>query len=86
LSCLDRFLLTFLLNVSEDVVENEVSGWLFSQDESLTKLLELSRFVGCFTDNLDDDAILGSLRIDIRNADFAVLEIKVTDALLNSLV
>jgi hypothetical protein len=85
LSSLDRFLLALLLNVPEDVVQNEVTGWLFSQDESLTKFLKLGGFVGCFTDDLNDDAILGSLRIDIRNADLAVLEIEVADALLNSL-
>jgi hypothetical protein len=86
LNSLDSFLLVFLLNVSEDIVENEVSGWLFGQDEGLTKLLELGGFVGCFTDDLNDDAILGSLRIDIRNADLAILEIKVADTLLNSLI
>jgi len=85
LSSSNRFFFAFLLNVTEDVVKNEVSGGLLSQDEGLTELLELGGFGRCFTDDLNDDAVLGSLGVDIRDTDLAILEVEVADALLNSL-
>jgi hypothetical protein len=55
------------------------------KDKGLDKLLELGGFVGCLTDDLNDDVVVGCLRIDVRNADFAVLEIEFFNTLLNSL-
>jgi hypothetical protein len=86
LSVVNRFLLTLLVYVSEDIVKNEVSGGLLGEDECLDKLLELGGFVGCFTDDLNDDVVVGSLGIDVRDADFAVLEVEFLNSLLNSLL
>lgn len=81
----NQLFLALIVYVSEDVVENEVSSRLLGKDEGLDKLLELGGFVRCFTDNLNDDIVVGCLGIDIRNADFAILEIELLDALLNGL-
>jgi hypothetical protein len=85
LCIVNQFLLTLIIYVPENIVQNEVSGRLLGKDEGLDKLLELGRFVGCFTDDLNDDVIVGCLGIDVGNADFAVLETEFLDALLYSL-
>ena len=85
MSIVNRLLLTLLVYVSEDIIENEVSGWLLGKDKRLNELLEFGGFVGCFTDDLNDDVVVGSLGIDIRDPDFAVLEIEFFNPLLNSL-
>lgn len=79
-------LLAFLIDVSEDIIENEVTGGLLSEDEGLDEFLKLSRVIGCFTDDLDDDVVKGSLGVDIGDTDFAVLEVKFTDTFLDSLL
>jgi hypothetical protein len=86
LRVVNGLLLAFLIYVSEDIVKNEVSGRLLGEDECLDKLLEFGGFVGCFTDDLNDDIVVGSLGIDVRDADFAVLEIEFFNSLLNSLL
>lgn len=58
MSVVNRLLLTLLINVSEDVVEDEVSGRLLSKNEGLNKLLKLGGLVGGFTDDLDDDIVV----------------------------
>lgn len=58
---------------------------MLSKDEGLDELLELGRLVGGFADNLDDDVIEGSLGIDVRDADLAVLEVELADAFLDGL-
>jgi hypothetical protein len=45
LSIVNGFLLTLFTYVSEDIVKNEVSGGLLSEDEGLDKLLEFGGFV-----------------------------------------
>jgi hypothetical protein len=55
------------------------------KDKGLDEFLEFGGLVGCFTDDLYDDVIEGGLGIDVRNADFAVLEIQFFDTLLDSL-
>jgi hypothetical protein len=55
------------------------------KDKCLDKLLELGRFIGGFTDDLNNDVVVGCLGIDVRNADLAVLEIEFFDTLLDSL-
>ena len=67
-SCFDLpklLFLTFLVDVSEDVIENEVSGRLLGKNECLDEFLELGGFIGCFTDDLYDDVIEGGLGIDV---------------------
>jgi len=86
LRVINGLLLAFLIYVSEDIVKNEISGRLLGEDECLDKLLEFGGFVGCFTDDLNDDIVVGSLGIDVRDADFAVLEIEFFNSLLNSLL
>ena len=51
----------------------------------MDKLLGGACLIGSLTDDLDDDVIMGSLGVDVRNADFAVLEVKLLDAVLNVL-
>jgi hypothetical protein len=35
------------------------------KDKGLDELLEFGGFVGCFTDDLNDDVVIGSLGIDV---------------------
>lgn len=56
------------------------------ENESLNELLGLAGLVGNFANDLDDDAALvSSLGVDVGNADLAVLEVELLDALLDSL-
>jgi hypothetical protein len=79
-------LLLSLVHISKDVVEQEVSGGLLSEHKSLDKLLRLARLVADLTNDLDDDVVVRSLGVDIGNADFAVVEVKLLDALRDGLV
>jgi len=85
LCIVNKLLLTLIIYVSEDIIKDEVSSRLLGKDEGLNKLLELSGLVGCFTDDLNDNVIVGGLGIDVGDADFAVLEIELFDTFLNSL-
>jgi len=51
----------------------------------LDELLKISRLVGGFTNDLNDNGIGRSLGIDIGDADFAVLEVEITDTFLDGL-
>jgi hypothetical protein len=82
---INRFILAFLIDVSEDVIENKISGGLLGKDEGLAEFLKLSGLVGGFADDLDDDVVEGSLGVDVGDTDFAVLEVEFSDTLLNSL-
>jgi hypothetical protein len=85
LCVVNQFLLALVIYISENIIQDEVSGRLLGKNESLDKFLELGRFVGRFSDDLNDDVIVGCLGIDVGNADFAVLKIEFFDALLYSL-
>ena len=85
MNTLDLLLLTFLVDVSEDVIKDKVSGWLLSENEGLDELLELGRLVGGLTNDLDDNVVEGSLRVNVGDTDFAVLEVQLLDALLDGL-
>lgn len=78
-------LLSLLVDVAEDIIENEISSGLLSKDEGLDELFEFGGFVGCFTDYLNNDIIEGALRVNVRDSDLAVLEIEFPDSLLDSL-
>ena len=80
------FLLALFIDVSEDVVENEVSGRLLGKNEGLAEFLELSRLVGGFANDLDDDVVKRSLGVDVGDTDFAVLEVKFANTFLDSLL
>jgi hypothetical protein len=84
-SCVNLLIIALLIDVSEDVIENKVSGGLLGKDEGLAEFLEFGGLVGGFANDLDDDVVEGSLRVDIGDADFAVLEVKLANAFLNSL-
>lgn len=58
---------------------------MLGKDKGLDKLLQLGRFIGGFTDDLNNDVVVGCLGIDVRNADLAVLEVEFFDTLLDSL-
>lgn len=84
-SSLNNLFLGLLIDVAEDIVEDEVSGWLLGEDEGLDELLQLGRLVGGLANDLDDDGLIGTLGVDVRDADLAVLELKRLDALLDGL-
>jgi hypothetical protein len=84
-SSLNNLLLGLLVDVAEDVVKNEVSGWLLGEDEGLDELLQLGRLVGGLANDLDDDGLVRALGVDVRDADLAVLELKRLDTLLDGL-
>ncbi len=84
-SRINLLLLAFLIDVSEDVIENKVSGGLLGKNEGLAEFLKLCRFVGGFADDLNNDVVERSLRVNVRDPDFTVLEVKFTNAFLNSL-
>jgi hypothetical protein len=58
---------------------------LLRENESLHELLGLSSFDGGFADDLDDDVLEGGLGVDVGDADLAVLELELLDALLDVL-
>ena len=64
-----------LLQEAEDVVEDEVAIRLFSQEESLDKLLPCFTLVRHLTNDLNDDStVCGGLSINRVDEDLAVLE------------
>lgn len=79
------FRVIFLVDVSQHVVENKVSGGLLGEDESLDEFSGLGSLVGGLADDLNDNALVGSLGIDVGDADLAVLEVECLDTLLDGL-
>lgn len=63
-------------DVAEDVVENEVAVGLGCEDESLGELAVRLRLVGDLADDLDDDVGVGGLRVDVGDADLALVEVE----------
>lgn len=78
-------ILRLLSEVAEDVVEDEVAVGLLGEDESLREALVRLALVRDLTDDLDDDVGVGTLRIDVRNADLGVMEVEILDAVVDSL-
>ncbi|TDZ18404.1 hypothetical protein Cob_v008630 [Colletotrichum orbiculare MAFF 240422] len=77
--------LLIIADVSQDIVHHEVAGGLRSKDEGLNELLGLSRLDGALADDLNDDVVEGGLRVDVCDADLAVLEVERLDPLLDVL-
>jgi hypothetical protein len=73
---LSQILILFIKKITEDIVENEVTVWLFGKDKGLNELSVWCRFVRDFSDDLYDDILEGSLRIDIEYPNFAVLDVE----------
>jgi len=78
-------LLFLLSNVTEDVVEHKVPIRLASEDEGLSEFAVGEGFVGDFTNHLDDDVLVGSLGVDVGDANLAVLELELLDAVVDGL-
>ena len=78
-------LIGFLTDVSEYVIENKVASRLLSKYERLHKFLEFGGFVGRLPNDLDDNIVVRGLRVDIGDADFAVLKVEILDTLLDGL-
>lgn len=70
-----------LINVSQDIIQQVVSSRLAGEDESLDEFLGLFVLVGNLADDLDDNVIVRGLGVDIGDADLALLEIKLLNAL-----
>jgi len=83
LGCLSLILL--LDDVTEDVVQDEVAVGLGGEDESLGELLMGGRLVGNLADDLDDNVVIRGLRIDIGDANLALGEVELLDALVDGL-
>ena len=65
-----RLVFLFILDVSQNIVENKVSRRLLCQHKCLNEFLGLSvrRFVGHLTDDLNHDVGIGGLSVDVGNA------------------
>lgn len=78
-------LFLLLLDVPEDVVQDEVAIGLSSKDEGLGELAVRLVLVRDLADDLDDNVGIGSLRVDVGDADLAVLEIQLLYAVVDGL-
>jgi hypothetical protein len=66
---------SFFLEETKDIVENEITIWLFCKEESLNKLAPWFVVIGHFSDDLDDDStICRRLSVDGMDEDFTILE------------
>ena len=72
-------------DVTENVVENEVTVCLTGENKGLGEFLVRLRLVGDFTDDLNDNVGVGSLRVDIGYANLAISEVEVLDVLIDRL-
>lgn len=74
-----------LFDVPEDVVQDEVAIGLSSKDEGLGELAVRLVLVRDLADDLDDNVGIGSLGVDVGDADLAVLEIQLLYAVVDGL-
>lgn len=81
-----RFIVTLLIDISQDIVQNEVARGLLGENEGLDKLLRLGSLVRSLANNLDDDVVERSLGVNIGNSDLAVLEVEGFDTFLDVLL
>lgn len=56
-----------------------------SKNEGLAEFFELGGLVGGFADDLDNDVVEGRLRVNIGDADFAILKVELADTFLDGL-
>lgn len=81
---LQALLIVLFLQVSEDIVEDEISIGLFGEEESLGEFPPRLVVVGHFANGLNNDAIVGrGLSVDRVDVDFAVLEANGQDLLVD---
>jgi hypothetical protein len=79
-------LVVFIIEVAEDVVEDEIAVGLRRKDEGLHELAGRHAAGGHGTNHLNDDVVTGVLRVNVCNADFAVGEGNLLDAVVDSLI
>lgn len=72
-------------NVAEDVVKDKVTVGLTSKDKGLGEFFVGSRLVRDLANDLDDNVVVRGLGIDVGDADLAVLEVKLLDAVVDCL-
>lgn len=85
MSAVDGLLVILLVDVSQDVVQDEVARGLGRKNKGLDKLLGFTPFVGSLTNDLDNDIVERRLGVDVGYADFAVLEVELLDSFLDDL-
>jgi hypothetical protein len=79
------FLLGLFSHVSEDVVKHIVAVGLLGKNESLNKLAGRLGVVRDFANDGNQDVVKRGLRIDVQDADLAVLELQRVKLLVDSL-
>jgi hypothetical protein len=83
----DLRFVAFLLEVTADVVQDEVAIGLFGEEERLGELAPGSASVRHLADNLNDDAALRrALTVNIADVDLAVFEAERHDLVVNFLL
>ncbi len=75
-----------LVDESENIVEDKVARWLLGEDKSLNKFLRFGGLVRSLANDLDYDVVSGALRVNVGDADLAVLNIKILDPFLDCLL
>jgi hypothetical protein len=81
-----RFVVSLVVNVSQDIVEDKVTRGLLSENKGLDELLGLTGLVGSLANNLNDNVFEGSLGVNVGYSNLAVLEVEGLDAFLDGLL
>jgi hypothetical protein len=81
-----RFVVSLVVNVSQDIVEDKVTRGLLSENKGLDELLGLTSLVGSLANNLNDNVFEGSLGVNVGYSNLAVLEVEGLDAFLDGLL
>jgi hypothetical protein len=76
-------LIFFLNQVTEDVIEHKVAIGLSCEHERLSELAVRLTTVAELTDDLDDNVGVGSLRIDVGDADFAIGQVELSNLVID---
>ena len=79
-------LLSLVSQVAEDIVKHIVTVRLLSQNKGLNEFARRLRLVGNLADNRDKDVVKRGLGINVQDTDLAVLEVKLLEFFVDSLV
>lgn len=80
------FLLLWVLGkVSEDVIQNKVAIGLLSKYKCLNKSFMRLALVGNLANDLDDNVRVRTLRVNVGDTDFGVVEVKLLDSIIDGL-
>ena len=77
--------LILLLDVSEDVIEYEITIGLFCKYEGLSEFALRLGLVRDLANDLDDNVAPRTLRVDVGDTNFAILDVEVLDLLADGL-